>query len=356
MKNKWFAMITDSADPETLVINIMDDIGAGDWQSSGYSAKQFLCELNAYPDAKKLEININSDGGSVFDGFAIYNMIKGDPRPKTGRVMGIAASISSMILLACDVVIIPESSYLMIHNPWSDEDIKDEVFTSIANTMANAYSKGNRKGLTQADCLDIMNKEVWYTGAEALAAGFCDFTEPAVDIAAAIKPERLGRFNTEKAKAIYGKIQESRDMKELEQAKAKITELETQLANATAKAQTDINAKTQELEAKARTEIAAKAIEAKDALDKAVLKASEAEAKAIAAEVKAKADIEAKDAEAKAKIEAKEAELATIKAKLDGLESRVDFKSLETPAKKLEGLDAVAAHYKAQGIKGVKAK
>jgi len=178
-----------------------------------------------------------------------------------------------------------------------------------------------------------MDVETWLFGQEIIDAGFADMFTDAMPMAASLNTDWLEHFTSEKSKQLLNKITENKEMKELEEAKAKIAELEAKLAEATAKADGAITAKVAELEAQAKVELEAKAIEAKDALEKAVQAASEADAKAQAAEAKAASEIAAKDAE-----------LSVIKAKLEGQEQRT-FKPLET-ATALKGMEAIVAAMK----------
>ena len=72
-----------------------------------------------YPDASEIRIYINSYGGSVFEGTAIYNQLKRHPAHKTVYVDGFACSIASVIAMAGDEVVMPRNTMMMIHNMWS---------------------------------------------------------------------------------------------------------------------------------------------------------------------------------------------------------------------------------------------
>jgi ATP-dependent protease ClpP protease subunit len=93
-------------------ISIHDEIGA-----CGVTAKAFLDELGELKDASHITLRINSPGGSVFDGIAIYNALRRHPARITVVVEGIAASIASVIVCAGDEVVMPENAILMLHEP-----------------------------------------------------------------------------------------------------------------------------------------------------------------------------------------------------------------------------------------------
>ena len=90
----------------------------GAWDNSDQypsAIRDFLNEA----DGRRLNIYINSPGGAVFAGMAIYNMLKRYPGHKTCHVDGLAASIASVIAFAADEVIIPKNAFLMVHRPWT---------------------------------------------------------------------------------------------------------------------------------------------------------------------------------------------------------------------------------------------
>ena len=104
------------------------------------SANTFREELGKYPNASEINIYINSYGGSVFEGTAIYNQLKRHPAHKTVYIDGFACSIASVIAMAGDEVVMPKNALMMIHNMW--------MFVS-----------GNAAELRKAaDDLDIINE------------------------------------------------------------------------------------------------------------------------------------------------------------------------------------------------------
>ena len=114
---KWFDFIDAKKDDETAEIRI-DGVIGGDWFGDGVTAKDFITKLNGIKQ-KNIVLHINSPGGSVFDGFAIYSALSASGKNVKIVVDGLAASIASVIAMAGDEIEMPESSYLMVHNPWS---------------------------------------------------------------------------------------------------------------------------------------------------------------------------------------------------------------------------------------------
>ncbi len=171
---KWYE-IKNYADKAEILI--YDQIGSGFW-SSGIEAKDLVKEIGDIK-ANQIDIRINSPGGSVFDGIAIYNAIKRHPAKKTTYNDGLAASIASVIFLAGDKKISAENALVMIHNPFgavmgdSAEMRKTaDVLDKLKENIVMAYQKST--ALTDKELQAAMDAETWYTAAEAKDIGFVD--------------------------------------------------------------------------------------------------------------------------------------------------------------------------------------
>jgi ATP-dependent protease ClpP protease subunit len=92
-------------------------IGEDFWTGGGVTAKKVTAQLRAIGD-RPVEVQINSFGGDMFEGIAIYNVLREHPQPVTVKVMGMAASAASIIAMAGDTVEIGAASFVMIHNCW----------------------------------------------------------------------------------------------------------------------------------------------------------------------------------------------------------------------------------------------
>jgi len=170
---KWFDMSQD--DNGSAVIRINDVIG---WP--WITADDFLRELDTI-DASDITVKINSPGGDVFDGTAIYNGIKDHPANVTTIVEGLAASMGSVIALAGDEVIISDSGYFMIHQPWTimggdyrDFEKEAELLKRIGLNLGKIYS--DKTGKKSGEISSLMDEESWFMGSEAVNAGFADKT------------------------------------------------------------------------------------------------------------------------------------------------------------------------------------
>ncbi|MBB4817119.1 ATP-dependent protease ClpP protease subunit [Pseudomonas alcaligenes] len=173
---------------------LYDEIGA--W---GITAQQFARDLKALGDLQRIDLRVHSPGGDVFEGTAIYNLLKHHPARVEGYVDGLAASMATVILMACDTVYIPENGLMMIHKPWgiTGGDADDmrryvELLDKIEDTMVMAYA--SKTGKSAEDIKALLKEETWMTGREAVEAGFADqLTEP-LAAAAQLNSKRMQEF------------------------------------------------------------------------------------------------------------------------------------------------------------------
>lgn len=176
-------------------ILLYDEIGA--W---GISAQQFARELKALGDLQRIDLRVHSPGGDVFEGTAIYNLLKHHPARVDGYVDGLAASMATVVLMACDTVYIPENGMMMIHKPWgiTGGDADDmrryvDLLDKIEDTMVTAYA--SKTGKSADEIKALLKEETWMTGREAVEAGFADqLTEP-LSAAAQLTSKRMQEFN-----------------------------------------------------------------------------------------------------------------------------------------------------------------
>jgi ATP-dependent protease ClpP protease subunit len=126
-----------------------------------------------------VHLQINSPGGSAFDGVAIYNLLVGHSGNVTAEVVGVAASAASIIAMAADELTMAKSAFLMIHNAWGitigDHDAHAEtgaLLQKIDGALAGIYA--DRTGMSVGDIADLMNAETWIDADEAVDQGFAD--------------------------------------------------------------------------------------------------------------------------------------------------------------------------------------
>lgn len=171
----WYSITNKSAD--TAEVRIFATIGQT-WDGAGVSAKRFVDEFSALK-AKKITVKINSPGGNMFEGFAIYNAIKEHPATVAVQVHGVAASIACLIAMAGDTISMAKNSFMMVHNAQGGDfgyacDLRKlaDTLDKFSGTIAQAYADRSGKNVTV--CQKWMNEETWFDSAEAKACGMCD--------------------------------------------------------------------------------------------------------------------------------------------------------------------------------------
>lgn len=175
-------------------IYIYDEIGY--W---GVTAKDFANELKEYKKSDVINLRINSPGGSVTDGIAIYNLLKNHDALVNVQIDGLAASMASIIAMAGDTITMPENALMMIHNPWgyamgdSDEMRKTaDVLDKMKKALLSAYAQKSGKSDEELD--QLMTNETWMTGIEAVEMGFADQVTDEIQLAASFDTSKLNQF------------------------------------------------------------------------------------------------------------------------------------------------------------------
>lgn len=165
------------------------------------SAAGFRDALKDLGDVKTINLHINSPGGSVFEGIAIYNMLKQNKAHVNIYVDGLAASIASVIAMSGDAIFMPSNSMLMIHNPWTmavgnaselrkQADDLDKITESSIQTYLNqAGDKLDEETLRQ-----LMDDETWLTAKEAVDYGLATEVIEANKAAASISKNFAQRY------------------------------------------------------------------------------------------------------------------------------------------------------------------
>lgn len=191
----WLSYQPRASVHEPAVLQIFDQIGEDWFGGSGISAKAFSDALQSVGPGP-LVIEINSPGGNVWDGLAIYNMLRGRQSPVTTRVVGIAASIASIIALAGDTIEMADASLFMIHDPsgmvaGTSEDMRKmaNALDQHAEILAGIYVK--RTGKTSAQIRAAMSAETWFTAQEAIQFGLADKSTEQLAMAACWHPRAV---------------------------------------------------------------------------------------------------------------------------------------------------------------------
>lgn len=182
---------------DSAEILIYGAIGASFWSDS-VSAKDFKKQLKELGAVKNLDVRINSEGGSVFDGAAIYNMLVEHEAKVTTHVDGMALSAASVILMAGDDRVMAENAFVMIHDPWSivlgdSRAMRKEadLLDSIKSTIVKMYVDRSNKDAAEIE--RMMADETWMTSDEALEHGFVDRVTENLKVAASFDATRFNR-------------------------------------------------------------------------------------------------------------------------------------------------------------------
>jgi ATP-dependent Clp protease, protease subunit len=159
-------------------ISVYDVIGQDFWTGEGVTAKRIAGALRRM-GAGPVTVNVNSPGGDMFEGLAIYNLLREHKGEVTVKVLGLAASAASIIAMAGDTVQVARAGFLMIHNAWvvavgNRNDLRDfaDTLEPFDTAMADIYAA--RTGRDQKAMAKLMDAETWIGGAAAVEDGFAD--------------------------------------------------------------------------------------------------------------------------------------------------------------------------------------
>ncbi|EOT8912720.1 ClpP-like prohead protease/major capsid protein fusion protein [Escherichia coli] len=176
-------------------ISIYEEIGG-----FGITAKQFAEDLKALGDVSHIDLRIHSPGGDVFEGIAIYNLLRNHPAEITVYIDGVAASMASVVAMAGDRVVMPENAMMMIHKPWGISggnagDMRDyaDLLDKVETVLVPAYAR--KTGKSAQEITAMLEDETWMDGKECLKHGFADELLPSVTAMARIESKRTGDFS-----------------------------------------------------------------------------------------------------------------------------------------------------------------
>ena len=180
----WFR-VSDLA-PDEAEISIFDEIGG--W---GQSVEDFKDKLDSIKGKKSIRLLINSPGGYVNDGWAIYNILSKFKDKLTVEVVGLAASMGSVVALAGKELVMDRGTYLMIHDPWTFAMGSSDDLRKMADTMdrmkediINLYVE--RSALNRDEIVQMMSDETWISADDAVEYGFASRVEDTAEIAASL--------------------------------------------------------------------------------------------------------------------------------------------------------------------------
>lgn len=210
--DRWEPEVQASAGDAETSISIYDSIGEN-WEGTGVTAKRIGGALRAIGE-RDVIVNLNSPGGDFFEGMAIYNLLREHKAKVTIRVLGVAASVSSVIAMAGDEILMGDGSFLMIHNAWAvavgnRHDMTDTaaVLAPFDSAMAALYA--HRTGMSEAEAALMMDRETWIGAQQAVDDGFATGLLPSSEITRAAQAsgarKPLALIEASMAKAGYSR-------------------------------------------------------------------------------------------------------------------------------------------------------
>jgi len=169
--------LKESEEKQRCSLYFYGDIVSATWQSMWYEEDKcpqdiadFLHQLDEYED---IDIYFNSGGGDVFAGLAIYNQLRRHEGHKTGYVDGLAASIASVIMFACDELHFASGAQCMVHKPscisWGNADDFEETIKQLnkcEESILDIYMEHVQDGVTRETIKSLVDAETWMNGNE----------------------------------------------------------------------------------------------------------------------------------------------------------------------------------------------
>lgn len=333
---------------DELTIDVFDVVGRDFW-GDGITAKSVQRVLSQNDDAKRILVRINSPGGDVFEGTAIFNLLRQHRAKVRVQIIGLAASMASILALAGDHVSMADNALFMIHDPWvfaigTGDDLRKTagLLDKVKANLLNVYE--GKANLDRDEIAALMTEETWLSAREAKEAGFIDEIIPVSD-----EPDTDGDAKA-RARAVLAKFERTPD--------TALARYHEPLVAAMATAPKDVQGDTME-----RDKIIALLGLPKDATDEDIeraLKPIELPAATSLVDAVPRADYDAVRAkldalQAQAKKDAQEQFEATVDRELDDAikAGRItpasrDYHRKSCLARKEEGLEEFRAYAKAQ--------
>jgi len=175
---RWNSTIQAADGDDKNTISMLDAIGFDPWSGEGVTAKRISAALRSMNGAD-VTVNMNSPGGDMFEGLAIYNILREYKGHVTVKVLGLAASAASIIAMAADELQVARSGFLMIHNGWTIAAGNRHQFREVADmmepfdaAMGDIYAA--RTGGELKAMQALMDAETWIGGSAAVEQGFAD--------------------------------------------------------------------------------------------------------------------------------------------------------------------------------------
>jgi ATP-dependent Clp protease, protease subunit len=175
---RWTETPQAAAQDDGATITVYDMIGEDAWTGGGFTAKRMSAALRSI-GARDVTVKINSPGGDVFEGFAIYNELRQHRAKVNVQVMGIAASAAAYIAMAGDEISMGLGSFMMVHNSWgmvvgNRHDMAEAITVLAVIDAAQTDIFEARTGLPRAELAKFLDAETFFSASDAVKHGFAD--------------------------------------------------------------------------------------------------------------------------------------------------------------------------------------
>lgn len=182
--SKWSETPLAVAEGDDNTITVLDEIGESYW-SQGVTAKRIAAALRSIGNSD-VTVVINSPGGDMFEGIAIYNLLRNHKAKVTVNIIGWAASAASIIAMAGDEIRMGPGSFMMVHNCWgavigNQHDLFDasETFKSFDSGIADIYE--SRTNVKRSEIVSLMDKETFMSASQSVENGFADLVDDQIE-------------------------------------------------------------------------------------------------------------------------------------------------------------------------------
>ena len=221
----------------TADIYIYGDIYDRWWSEEANSAISLKDKLLELGDISEINLHINSLGGDVFEGLAMFTLLKQHKATVKVYIDGIAASIASVIAMAGDHIYMPKNSMMMVHNCWTYACGNSKDFRKAADDLdkimeASIESYLSKVKISRAELVELLDNESWLTAQECFDKGFCTEILPISD-----------DIEQSASKSIMDLIQENKKLKMKVQEPSQVTFTEDALSMIAEKISENINSK-----------------------------------------------------------------------------------------------------------------
>ena len=201
MTTKKYFQIKKKTDKKGEIF-IYGDIVSEEWFANEVTAPGFKQQLDELGNVSEIDVHINSSGGNVFEGHAIYNMLKMHKAKINIYIDALAASIASVIAMSGDTIFMHKNSFLMIHNSWimtvgNAKELRDTAdLLDKTDEASNQAYLDRALNISEEELKELLDAETWLTASEALEKGFIDEILEPNEIAASISDERYKLFKS----------------------------------------------------------------------------------------------------------------------------------------------------------------